>query len=102
MSINISSNGFENIIVNRSIPPHETVRGWAFFDIPESLTTETLFRMHIRNTAGQETTSMLTRPSETNPEDQIQEQPIQTKAVYDLRQFPKSFYTEPKKTEQVK
>lgn len=47
---------FEPQIVNRVIPSHDVVRGWAFFEVPEDLEIEpgTKLRIQIRDVAGDE------------------------------------------------
>lgn len=102
--IDVRPNGFDYLIQDRYIEPRETVRGWAFFEIPENfkapLGTGVQYRVKIRDTAGRE--FVYTSPKEvlgSRPlapgSDVAQPRDLHVKEWADLSGYHKKFYSQP-------
>lgn len=56
--IEFSQNGLDYLSADKALEPHETVQGWAFFEIPGKRGvlngSEVSYRVHVRDTAGVE------------------------------------------------
>ncbi len=102
--IDVRANGFDYLIQERYIQPRETVRGWAFFEIPGDFKapqgTEIQYRIMIRDTTGRDfvytsAVQALGAKPFVPGSDAAQPMDLHVKEWTDLSKFHKKFYSEP-------
>jgi len=104
LEVNLSENGLDYLLSDRAIPPHGTVRGFAFFEIPGTYnineTKNFRLRIHIKDTAGVEFEGIMpthiTDPLSGIPHTDTK-QPIRIHTsgrLYDISTLPKKYFSE--------
>ena len=98
----LETNGFDYLISDRAIPPHEPVRGWAFFEIPAFLTipqgTEIRYRFQVEDTNGTEfiyTTESSAIGSKGVDLEQTQSKLMHFGPVQDISTYKRVYYSTP-------
>ena len=66
--IDLSKNGFDSMIADKAIPPHEPIRGWSLFELPEDVSIHSSYRIHVRDTEGAETVQIMSDEKAPNPD----------------------------------
>jgi hypothetical protein len=103
--IDVRPNGLDYLLGDKALKPHETVRGWVFYEIPDNYIIldgmSIRYSITVRDTAGvqfsytppEETASSKLAPPGTN--DAAQSQPWYVREWRDLSSFHQKYFSEP-------
>jgi len=102
--IDVTPNALDYLLSDRSIQPHETVRGWALFESPTQyfapMGTEIQYRMTFRDSAGIGSIHMFPVEKTIGPQPPGSSDTVQSRLLYvkewrDISAFHQKYYHEP-------
>jgi hypothetical protein len=94
----MTQDGLDYLIGNKQIQPHKTVRGWAFFELPQDLILNSPVRVTVRDVLGNEASQITYPPvcESCNTHDFMVKSRLVIKAgEWDISDYYKKYYSEP-------
>jgi hypothetical protein len=90
--LNFRQNSLDNILSMKTLRPRETVRGWAFFEIPEDLGMENPMRIYVKDMGGAEMTQEIKFPLQDDGG--LQDNVMPLEGMLDISSYIKRYYSE--------